>query len=104
MRCLNTVATRKLVNKYVYEQLPPGVLDELRLEPAYGSGLPSPQALPVPHGGTGNAHLDRQISTVTTLMRISNSKAEFEELFERAFQPPQVRLPLVIVVPQEDVG
>jgi hypothetical protein len=37
-------------------------------------------------------------------MRISNSKAEFEELFERAFQPPQARLPLVIEVPQEDVG
>jgi hypothetical protein len=40
--------------------------------------------------------LDRQIATVTTLMRIAYSQAEFEQLFERAFPPPQARLPLQI--------
>ncbi|WP_423811922.1 P63C domain-containing protein, partial [Pseudomonas aeruginosa] len=34
---------------------------------------------------TGNVHLDRQISTVITLMRISTSNSEFEDLFARAF-------------------
>jgi hypothetical protein len=47
---------------------------------------------------TGSPHLDRQISTVTTLMRISSDKAEFETLFERPFPPVQPRLPLVINV------
>ena len=44
---------------------------------------------------TGNVHLDRQISTVITLMRISTSNSEFEDLFARAFAP-QLRLPVVI--------
>jgi hypothetical protein len=42
-------------------------------------------------------HLDRQISTVTTLMRVARDKNEFEDLFARAFSP-QMRLPLVIEV------
>jgi hypothetical protein len=45
---------------------------------------------------TGNTHLDRQISTVTTLMRISENKHQFETLFERAFPPVAPRLPLII--------
>ena len=50
---------------------------------------------------TGNPQLDRQISTVTTLMRIAADKHEFEDLFERAFAK-QMRLPLVIPVPPDD--
>jgi hypothetical protein len=44
--------------------------------------------------GTGNPHLDHQISTVTTLLRIASSKAGFEDLLERVFAK-QMRLPLV---------
>lgn len=50
---------------------------------------------------TGSKHLDRQVSTVTTLMRISDTKEQFERLFERAFPPLQPRLPLVIDVSGE---
>lgn len=88
-----------LINKYVYDQLPPGVSDELRrLNPRNEHGHRTKKHHQFLTDSTGNQHLDRQISTVTTLMRISDSKRQFEELFERAFPPAQQRLPLVIDV------
>jgi hypothetical protein len=91
----------KVINKYIYEQLPPGVLDELRrLNPRTERGYRTNKHFQFLTADTGNPHLDRQISTVTTLLRIANSKAEFEDLFDRAFAP-QMRLPLVIEVPAE---
>lgn len=87
----------RLVNTYIYEQLPPGVLDRLReLNPRSDRGYRPRKHHQFLTVDTGNPHLDRQISTVTTLMRISNSKQEFEDLFERAFPPLQPRLPLVV--------
>lgn len=86
----------KLVNKYVYEQLPPGVLEELReLNPKNASGHRAYKHHQFLTADTGNPHLDKQISTVTTLMRIARDKKDFEDMFDRAFSP-QTRLPLVI--------
>lgn len=91
----------KLINKYIYQQLPPGVLEELReLNPVTGNGRRKHKHFQFLTDETGNKHLDRQISTVTTLLRISDNKVQFEDLFERAFPPPNPRLPLV--VPTED--
>lgn len=93
----------KLVNKYIYEQLPPGVLDQLRqLNPRSDSGYRPHKFHQFLTADTGNPHLDKQISTVTTLLRISRSKREFEDLFERAFPPPQARLPLIIDLDDDD--
>ena len=51
---------------------------------------------------TGHPHLDKQISVVQTLMRISADKREFEELFARAFAVThQPRLPLVVPVERQ---
>jgi P63C domain len=87
----------KLINKYVYEQLPPGVLEELQeLNPVVVNGRRRHKHHQHLRADTGNQHLDRQISTVTTLLRISKDKTEFEDLFERAFPPAQARLPLVL--------
>jgi len=87
----------KLINHYIYEQLPPGVLDELREKnPRRESGYRARKHHQFLTAQTGSPHLDRQIATVATLMRISGSRAEFEDLFERAFPPPQGRLPLVV--------
>ena len=48
---------------------------------------------------TGSPHLHSQISTVTTLMRLSEDKKQYEELFDRAFAKEyQERLPLVIEI------
>lgn len=87
----------KLINKYIYEQLPPGVLDELRsLNPVTPQGYRRHKHHQYLTAETGNTHLDRQISTVTTLLRISDDKQHFEELFDRAFPPAQPKLPFVV--------
>jgi hypothetical protein len=84
----------KLVNKYVYEQLPPGVLEELRrVNPKNINGHRPRKFHQHLTADTGSLHLDRQISTVTTLMRIADNKQQFETLFERAFPPVAPRLP-----------
>lgn len=93
----------KLVNKYIYDQLPTGVHDELRrVNPRTEKGWRKHKHHQYLTADTGNVHLDRQISTVTTLMRIARDKQEFVELFERAFPPPQEKLPLVIDVSRAD--
>jgi hypothetical protein len=89
----------KLIKHYIYEQLPEGVLAELeRVNPKNDKGNRPRKHHQHLTSTTGNAHLDKQISTVTTLMRIARSRPEFEELFDRAFPPPQLRLPLVIEI------
>ena len=89
----------KLIKHYVYEQLPDGVLEELeRMNPLNDKGQRPRKHHQYLTATTGNTHLDRQISTVTTLMRIARGRQEFEDLFERAFPPPQAKLPLVIDV------
>jgi len=93
----------KLVNKYIYEQLPSGVLEELqRLNPTNSKGHRAHKHHQHLTTNTGNLQLDRQISTVATLMRIARNKLEFEELFDRAFPPIQERLPLVLTISTTD--
>jgi hypothetical protein len=92
----------KLINKHIYQPLPPGVLDELRrLNPRTQKGYRAHKHFQFLTADTGHPQLDRQISTVTTLMRIASDKQEFEDLFERAFAK-QMRLPLVVPVPPAD--
>jgi hypothetical protein len=90
-----------LINKYVYGQLPPGVLEELRrLNPVTERGYRKRKHFQYLTADTGNEHLDRQIMTVTTLMRISDNKQELERNIAKAFGGPipmiQERLPLVV--------
>lgn len=86
------------INRHVYEQLPPGVLDEIRrLNPKNARGNRNHRHHQFLTVDTGNVQLDKQISTVTTLMRIAESKNEFEDLFDRAFADQQ-KLPLVVEV------
>jgi hypothetical protein len=96
----------KLVNKYVYDQLPDGVHEELRRRnPRTAKGWRAHKHHQLLTADTGNSHLDRQIASVMTLMRIAKNGQEFEELFERAFPPAQPRLPLVIeAVATEDAA
>ncbi len=92
----------KLVNKYIYDQLPPGVHEELRrVNPRTEKGYRKHKHHQHLTADTGSVHLDRQISTITTLMRMARDKRDFEELFERAFPPPQQKLPLIIEVPRK---
>ena len=94
----------KLINKYIYGELPPGVLDELRRRnPTTEKGYRRHKHFQFLTADTGHPHLDKQITVVTTLMRIASDRDEFEELFGRAFSKPvQGRLPLVIKVPDAE--
>ena len=94
-----------LINKYIYEKLPPGVLPQLqRLNPTQeDTGRRRYKHFQFLSAETGNPHLDKQITLVTTLMRIASDKDEFVSLFDRAFgQPEQGRLPLVVEVGEDN--
>ena len=76
----------KLINKYVYEQLPPGVLEELRRRnPVTAAGYRRYKHFQYLTVDTGNPHLDKQITAATIIMRISDDKRQFEDNFDKAF-------------------
>lgn len=85
----------KLINKTVFEPMPPGVLDELRrVNPPNESGYRRHRHHQFLTLNTGLPHLDKQIVAVTTLMRVSDTKERFWELFEKAFpkKDQQIRM------------
>lgn len=93
----------KMIKHYVYGQLPEGVITELeRLNPRNEKWNRPRKHHQHLTESTGNVHLDRQINAVITLMKVSRNRAEFDDLFERAFPPPQPKLPLVVDVYEED--
>lgn len=76
----------KLINKTVFEPMPPGVLDKLRsVNPPNESGYRRHKHHQFLTPDTGLPHLDKQIVAVTTLMRVADNKERFWELFEKAF-------------------
>jgi hypothetical protein len=76
----------KFIIKYVYEPLPPGVLEELKRRlPKNESGNRRAKLWQALTPDTGIPHLDRQITAVTTLMEISDDKETFEQHFKRLF-------------------
>jgi hypothetical protein len=79
----------KLTNSLIYEQLPPGVLDDLKsknpVDPAKRRRLHRHHQHLTPE--IGHPHLDKQIVSVTTLLRISDTWAEFARHFSKAFPP-----------------
>ncbi len=86
----------RLINKYIYEPLPPGVMDEIKRKnpPIYDQGRRRYKNYQWLTGETGIPHLDDQIKMVTMLMRVSDSWEQFETMFERAFAK-QKKLPFV---------
>jgi hypothetical protein len=83
----------KLTNKLIYEQLPPGVLDGLRLKNPVD---PLTKRRKRKHfqfltDDVGNPHVDKQITAVTTLLRATPTGQWkfFETLFKQAFPPAQ---------------
>ena len=73
----------KFINSYIYEALPPGVLDKLQeLNPVSAEGHRSVQHHRL-LTDTGNANLDRQITSTITIMQLANDKDEFKKMFAR---------------------
>lgn len=96
----------QLINKYIYEQLPPPVLPELRkLNPIMEGGYRKHKHFQYLTADTGNVHLDRQITATTTIMKVSDDRRDFEDNFAKAFSKQyQARLPLVIDVGGKKAG
>ena len=79
----------KLTNSLIYEQLPNGVLEELRSknprDPDTKRRKHTHHQLLTPE--VGHPHLDKQILVVTTLLSISDDWGEFSRLFSKKFPP-----------------
>jgi len=76
----------KFILKYIYDALPPEVLDELKQRlPKNENGNRRAKLWQLLTVDTGIPHLDRQITATHTLMQISADKNDFKEYYERAF-------------------
>lgn len=84
-----------LTNQLVYEQLPPGVLDELqRRNPKMDSGRRSHKHHQYLTDNIGNPHLSNQLAAVTVVMRLSRDWPDFKAKFAKAFGNKPVQLEL----------
>jgi len=76
----------KLTNELIYEKLPKGVLEELRTKnPVTPKGYRKHRHFQFLTEDIGNPHLEKQVASVTTLMRASPNWTTFQRLFNRAF-------------------
>lgn len=76
----------KFTNQLVYEQLPPGILDELRAKnPKDDAGRRRARHHQYLTHEVGHPHLEGQITKVVTLMQASDNWPMFKRLFERVF-------------------
>jgi hypothetical protein len=77
----------KITNQLVYDKLPYGVLEELRRKNpiVYNHGRRKYKNFQFLTEDIGNPHLEKQVTTVTTLMRIAPNKRIFDILFDKAF-------------------
>lgn len=71
----------KLTNHYIYEQLPDGVLEELKQKTPKSKRLHQSLTEQV-----GVPHLDKQLQKTIALMQASDSWEEFETLFDKAMK------------------
>jgi P63C domain len=76
----------KFILKYVYDPLPPGVLEELKRKlPKNEHGNRRAKLWQALTPDTGIPHLDRQLTAVTTIMELSDGKEEFKDNFDKLF-------------------
>lgn len=91
----------KLINEWIYRRLPGPVLPELRRRnPIIGKRRRHKHHQYLTED-TGIPHLDRQIASVITLMRVSRDKRRFEENLRTAF--PKHGDQTVLAVDPEDI-
>lgn len=85
----------KLTNKYIYELLPKGVVDKIKERTGKtekGNWKYKWHQSLTPE--IGREHLKKQIIEVTTLMSISQSKEQFDSLFQQKYNTSPVQLQL----------
>lgn len=79
----------KLTKALIYDPLPPGVIDDLERKNPYDPAKKRRkhlhhQLLTI---DVGHPHLEKQIVSVTTLLRISDNWTDFTQHFSKAFPP-----------------
>jgi hypothetical protein len=79
----------KLTKALIYDPLPPGVIDELERKNPYDPAKRRRRHLhhQLLASDIGHPHLEKQIVSVTTLLRISDNWNEFTRHFTKAFPP-----------------
>jgi hypothetical protein len=94
----------KLINKYIYDRLPPGVHAELAQKNPAVNGRRKTQHHRWLTEATGVPHLDKQITAVTTLMAVADDKAMFEALLKKRFPKmgDQLEIPSPPPSPEDD--
>jgi P63C domain len=76
----------KFINKYVYDALPPGVLEEMKRKlPKNENGNRPAKLWQTLTIDTGVPHLDRQLIADETLMQVSKDKREFDHHWQGIF-------------------
>ncbi len=76
----------KLTKKLVYEQLPPGVLDEIeRRNPPDENWQRKSKNSQFLTDDIGQPHLEKQIAIITSLLRVAESKEEFKRSVEKLY-------------------
>jgi hypothetical protein len=79
----------KLTEHIIYKRLPPGVLEELKAKnPKTESGYRKKKHHQLLTVDVGHPHLDRQIASSMTLMRISSTWTQFDSHLKKAFPVP----------------
>lgn len=74
----------KIINKHIYDRLPPGVLNELKNKnPILENGYRKHRHHQYMTESIGEKNLDKQIVRVITLMKISNNYDQFEKFMEK---------------------
>lgn len=85
----------QLTNNYIYDYLPPGVLDELKIknpkDPTTGRRKNKHHQWLTEY--TGQKHLDNQLQQTMALMKASDDWEQFDSLFKKAMgEPHQIRM------------
>lgn len=76
----------KLTDAIIYKRLPPGVLEDLKARnPKDDAGRRKKKHHQLLTEDVGHPHLDRQIASTMTLMRISSTWAQFDSHMKKAF-------------------
>lgn len=84
----------KWTNKYVYKQLPKGVLEELkRLSPKDEKGNRKNHLHRRLSENVGHIHLDKQLTTVITIMKLSKNWRDFNRKFNNLFGQTSLEFP-----------
>lgn len=92
----------RIINAYIYERLPPGVLDELKRKNPVVNGRRKHRHHQHLTPDTGHPALNAQIIAVTTLMRLAGDWKEFTRSFVKVFPRTGDQIALALREAEQD--